>query len=125
MRRISTASATPTPMPLFAPELRPEWVPLPEGVVPLLPPPVSPDTVVVEGVPDDVDVMVLPLDVKVVTKALVEPPEDAFGRVVPDVAAAELGALEELVLPELKPDPLDGAADADAGEEVGLWPAKN
>ena len=108
-------------MPALAPELSPELVLLPRGVVvPLLPTALLGEEVVVTI--DEV-IVLLP-DVKTVTETLPETMEGAFVEVRPDVAVGELGVLAELSA-LVEPELFVGAADADAGGEVGIWPAKN
>lgn len=97
-------------------------MPLPNGVVLLLPVAVPLGEEVVEGAIDDV--ITLLLDVNTVTEALPEFVEAAFVELGPDVAAAELGALEELPSTLVETELCVGAVDPDAGEEVGMWPTK-
>ena len=121
-------------MPALAPMLSPEWewVLPPSGVGLLLPAPELLGEEVVEG--GIVDVMVLLLDVKTVTEALLESVEIASVEVEPDVAVVELFVLEveelssllvELELCGVAVDPAAVEEVGDAAEEVGVWPASN
>ena len=120
-----TSPAAPTPMPALAPTLSPEPVLPPSGVVLLLLAPVPPCEEVVVSAIDDV--IVLLLDVKTVTETLPEPVEAAPAELGlgPDVAVTWVGALDELSSALVEPEFCVGAVDPDAGEEVGVWPAKN
>jgi len=122
-RRINPPTAAPTPMPTLAPKLSPEPVPPPSGVVLLLPATVLPGIEVVVSAIDDV--ITLLLDVKTVTEALPASVEATSVEVGPDVAVAELGALEELSSALVEPELCVGLVNTDAGGEVGIWPTKN